>query len=271
MSLLNPNQVTADFDHSPGSADLPAEPALRLRNFIWFFCAGLPGIAAVSILVIPSLLGNRPGPMPIWVMSVAAGLQSAVTLALAVWVGLVLKQRLGLRSPVFQALVASRPWLGELRSQIPPGFLGGLIGAAVLVLVAKFTPPSLLAIQGKMEPFHIVARVLYGGVTEELMLRWGFMSCVLWLLWRFMQRSDGPPNTMYTLLAIAVSALMFGLGHLPAALALVGTLTTDVVAYVIVGNAAFGVIAGYLFWTYGLESAIIAHAITHLALAAFGY
>jgi hypothetical protein len=37
-----------------------------------------------------------------------------------------------------------------------------------------------------------------------------------------------------------------------------------VVAYVTIGNALFGVVAGYLFWRYGLEAAIAAHVSAHV-------
>src|SRR5690606_20504576 len=108
------------------------------------------------------------------------------------------------------------------------------------------------------------ARILYGGIREELMLRWGLMSLLLWLSWRFIQRKSTSPSALLYWLAIIASAVLFGVGHLPAAHALVGDLSFPVVAYVIGGNAAFGVLAGWLFWRFGLEAAILAHAITHV-------
>jgi membrane protease YdiL (CAAX protease family) len=65
-------------------------------------------------------------------------------------------------------------------------------------------------------------------------------------------------------LAIAVSALMFAAGHLPAASFLLGTLNVPVVAFVIGVNTAFGLLVGYLYWRHGLESAMIAHAQAHV-------
>jgi hypothetical protein len=38
--------------------------------------------------------------------------------------------------------------------------------------------------------------------------------------------------------------------------------------YVIIANSAFGFIAGFLYWRKGLESAIIAHMLTHVLLFA---
>ena len=63
--------------------------------------------------------------------------------------------------------------------------------------------------------------------------------------------------------------MLFAAGHLPAAQALTGALTVPVVAYVLVGNAAFGVLAGWMYWRRGLEAAVLAHMAAHL-LAGLG-
>jgi membrane protease YdiL (CAAX protease family) len=106
--------------------------------------------------------------------------------------------------------------------------------------------------------------VLYGGVTEELLLRWGLMTVLVWLTWRFLQRRSGTPQPIYIWLAIVVSALLFGAGHLPATAMQVGELTGYAVLFVIGVNATFGLLFGYLYWRYGLEAAIIAHVTAHV-------
>jgi membrane protease YdiL (CAAX protease family) len=65
-------------------------------------------------------------------------------------------------------------------------------------------------------------------------------------------------------LAIAVSALIFAAGHLPAASFLLGALDGPVVTFVMGVNTAFGLLFGFLYWRHGLESAMIAHAVMHL-------
>jgi membrane protease YdiL (CAAX protease family) len=90
------------------------------------------------------------------------------------------------------------------------------------------------------------------------------MTALVWLAWRLLQRRRGTPHAVYIWLAIVVSALVFGAGHLPAAAALVGELTDDIVLFVVGLNTAFGVLFGYLFWRYGLEAAMIAHGTAHV-------
>jgi hypothetical protein len=45
---------------------------------------------------------------------------------------------------------------------------------------------------------------------------------------------------------------------------MVEELSASVVAYVVGGNAAAGILFGFLFWRHGLESAMIAHATAHV-------
>jgi membrane protease YdiL (CAAX protease family) len=87
---------------------------------------------------------------------------------------------------------------------------------------------------------------------------------LVWLAWRFLQHRSGPPQPVYIWLAIVVSALLFGAGHLPAAALQVGELTDNVVLFIVGTNAAFGLLFGYLYWRYSLEAAMIAHASAHV-------
>jgi hypothetical protein len=145
--------------------------------------------------------------------------------------------------------------------------VGGIFGAASIWAFTLVAPEPLLRLSNQF-PMPAAARLLYGGITEELLLRWGLMTLILWLLWRFIQRRRGTPSVSLVAVAIASSAVLFGVGHLPAASAMVGELTFGVSAYLVAANATFGLVAGWLFWRYGLESAIIAHITVHAMLLA---
>ena len=69
---------------------------------------------------------------------------------------------------------------------------------------------------------------------------------------------------MYVWLAIVTSALIFALGHLPVAHYFLGGLTPTTLSWVIGANMSLGILFGWLYWRRGLESAMIAHATTHL-------
>jgi membrane protease YdiL (CAAX protease family) len=103
------------------------------------------------------------------------------------------------------------------------------------------------------------------------MLRWGLLTVLVWLLWRFLQKAEGTPNVQYVVLAITISALIFGLGHLPLAFEISPQVTTPLTIYIVVGNTLFGLIAGYLYWQKGLESAMIAHMVFHVVIATIDF
>ena len=125
----------------------------------------------------------------------------------------------------------------------------------VLVLLGKF---------GKILP--LPTRQLYGGVTEELFLRWGLLTFLVWLFWRILRKGIGTPGPIVFITAIIISSLVFAAGHLPLAFFLVSEPTLALIGFVIVSNSLFGITAGVLYWKKGLESAILAHAIAHLVM-----
>ena len=53
-------------------------------------------------------------------------------------------------------------------------------------------------------------------------------------------------------------------GHLPAAHVFAGHLTVSIISYVLVGNTLAGIMFGYLYKRFGLESAMMAHGLAHL-------
>ncbi len=239
--------------------------------FLPLWLAGLLGIVALAWLVVPALAGRLPAEAPpVWVIQLASAAQSAVLLALAVWAGARLAPGLGLAAPVFAARCAGEPMWPVLRRQLPAALAGGIAGALILMAFAAFAPAALR----QEAPMPLAARVLYGGITEELLLRWGLMTFALWALWgawRRLRRITAMPAPAAIWLAIAVSALAFALGHLPAAWALAGPLPAETVAWILGANAVFGLIAGYLFWRRGLEAAMMAHGLAHLIAAATGH
>jgi membrane protease YdiL (CAAX protease family) len=60
-------------------------------------------------------------------------------------------------------------------------------------------------------------------------------------------------------IAIVVVAVAFGLAHLPATAAIGLPIDTLVASRAIVLNGIGGVAFGWLYWRYGLESAMVGH------------
>ncbi len=108
----------------------------------------------------------------------------------------------------------------------------------------------------------LLSSVLYGGLTEEVMMRWGLMSLVAWGLWR-LGGGRGTPARWVMALAMTVAALAFAAGHLPALASLLAP-TPGLVARTLLLNTLAGMVFGWLYWRHHLEAAMLAHATTHL-------
>lgn len=223
----------------------------------------IPGPVAISWLALPLLVDADSLPVPLQTLQIATAVQSIVLVALASALGALLGAKVGLRAPALSALASRGDVSSALIPQLLPGVIGGLLGAAVIIGFYAYAPSELATLQGQGS-IPLAARVLYGGVTEEVLIRWGLMTLLVWAGWRTLQRGSGVPSGTVIWLGIGVSALLFGVFHVPSVMASMGTVPPVVIAYITLGNAVFGIVAGYLFWRYGLEAAITAHVLAHV-------
>lgn len=237
--------------------------------------AGVLSFLLVDLSALIAALPQPPGEQvelpPPALLKLVSIIQPAVLMTLAVLVGVWLAGRVRLHSPAAEAAAGDGRFLAKLKPQIIPGVVTGLASGVAIVLtwvVAKpFLPPEFVARAEEFNTFIPAAvRLLYGGFTEELLLRWGVMTFLVWLAWRLAQKGKGEPRPIYFVGAIVVSAVIFGIGHLPIASALAGVLTLPMIIYVVTGNSIFGLVAGFLYWKKGLEAAIVAHMSAHLVL-----
>lgn len=181
-------------------------------------------------------------------------------------VGASLAHRVGLRS-VLAGTAPAAGWTGTAARAAGGGFALGLVLAAADAAAAPLLGPAWHALVAAAPggATATVMGVLYGGVAEEVMLRWGAMSLVAWAL-TLLLRSQARAVSMA--LAVAVAAMLFAAGHLPAVAAQLD-LTPAIVVRTLVLNGFAGLLYGWLFWRRNLEAAMVAHACTHLGLAAW--
>lgn len=255
-------QAAAEPPAADATHDAAAAPRWRLGLLLWL--AGMLGVAAFAMLPLPSAVATSSLRVPLWVVHAVGIAQSGLLLALAVALGTRLAPRVGLAAPVFEALAGGgRAWRA-LRPQLVPGVLGALLGGLVLLAFRQRAPSAVAtAVASGFDP-SLVVRVLYGGITEELLLRWGAMTLLLWLFAPGARRRGARPGSVAAAAAIAGSALLFGLGHLPTIVAYGGALTGDVIVWTLAGNGIFGTVAGVLFRRHGLEAAMLAHGLAHV-------
>lgn len=257
-----------------------ASPTIRrsrpfLRSFFTLYPLGLLGLLALAPSLVPtlsSLLARNPAPAPpLGLLITLTLVQSAVQLGVIVGLGTLASSVLHTRSLLVDRTLHGQPWWPALRPQLPLALLGTVpVVLAVIVLDRAFHPYLGAswheAVQN--QPVTVTSRVaalLYGGITEELLLRWGVMSMLAWGLWRTLQRRAAQPASWVFWTAITLAALLFGLGHLPA-VALLAPLEPLLVVRTVLLNALGGLWFGWLFWRRSLEAGMSAHAFTHVLL-----
>ncbi|HXD31663.1 MAG TPA: CPBP family intramembrane glutamic endopeptidase [Pyrinomonadaceae bacterium] len=249
----------------------------KTRLFVILWIAGMAGVLSFLLVDLSAFLASLPVtagtslPFPPLVLKLLSIIQTTILLSIAVLVGVVLAHRVGLSSPAAEAAAGRRNLVAAFKPQIVPGLVGGLAGGIAIPLTwllwRPFLPPTFVTRAEQLNrslPFP--TRLLYGGLTEELLLRWGVMTLLVWLAWRLLQKGRGKPRTIWFVCAIIISSVIFGLGHLPVVTALAVNFTVAIVGYIVFANSLFGLIAGYLYWKRGLEAAVIAHMSAHVVI-----
>ena len=187
--------------------------------------------------------------------------QPFILLVAGVGAGVALGERVGLRSWVTARLRGDPPPLMHVSGLALAALVGFGTGAVVVVLDRLFAPwIGLPSVASLPDIGTAIMAISYGGITEELTLRYGLMTFLVWVgakVWTTL-----PPGLYFG--ALLVSAVLFGAGHLPAMAALI-PLTPVVILRTVGLNALLGLAFGWLFWRRGLEHAMVAHIATHLA------
>jgi hypothetical protein len=226
----------------------------------------LAAVAARTHLSLPTLLA-------------LSTTQTAVLLLVAVGIGLAASRRLGLATPLIGAIVSKTPLPKYTAVTI---LLAGALGIAAGVLLLAmdhwlFAPlPSVAALiksagkgAGHPQAWQGLLASFYGAFGEEILMRLGLMSVVAILLrtiarWLGASREVALPSGVFWTANI-ITAIIFGLGHLPATAAIV-PLSTPLVVRAVVLNGTAGIVYGWLFRRFGLEWAMASHFCTDIVL-----
>ncbi|CUA89145.1 CAAX protease self-immunity [Chelatococcus sambhunathii] len=227
-------------------------------------------VASFATLPVAFALHGGMAGLPPWPVLIAGmALQALVVFALAAHLGLRSAEHVGLPgAPLLAALASGRPApLADARLDraVMVGLGVGLLVVAVDGVLFRGVLPPSAAIFGEVALWkRLLAGLLYGGLAEEILLRLFLVSALVYLLacgWREGARA----GTVPVVIAIAVAAIVFGLGHLPATAAL-APLTPAIVLRALLLNGLVGVVCGFIYVRRGLEAAMIAHAAAHLPL-----
>ena len=246
-----------------------------LKQFGILFVLGSVGIVMVTITSVP-LVEQRLAKLspeiltkvpPLWVLMLLQALQLTVLLAISILIGISCAYRVGLRSHLIDYWVLHTPKIPYSVIEMKWSLGVGVATAIVLFLLDRLMQPGLpealqAANNTKPSGLNLLTSMFYGGITEEILLRWGLMSLLVWIAWKGLKQGVTLPSQGIYQGAIVLAALVFGLLHLPATAAIV-PLTPLVIIRAILLNGIAGIAFGWLFWQYSLEAAMLAHISFH--------
>lgn len=214
-------------------------------------------------------LGLTPPPQVLLTLLV----QTGVLLAIAIGIGQFFGGPVGLGAPVLDAFIGGEQVGTRVRSfaRRAVGW-GALVGVAlILVDLGLLVATGRETVVGGLPPLWTRAlAAFYGGIFEELLLRFGLLSFFVWIAWKLWPARDGGPRDAGVWTAIVLAALVFGLGHLPILVASGGTVTPYLLVRSLLLNGIAGVVFGWLFWRDGLSAAVLSHFTADVVLHVVG-
>lgn len=192
-------------------------------------------------------------------------IQPFVIAMVALLVGHFFSYKIGLRSLLYEKFDQEKKIAEDLKDSLPCALvLGAVIGAVAIGFDVVFRPylPEVLQTPVSMPRFiQSVSSILYGGITEEIMLRWGFMTIVAYVI---SVKGELIRNWVFWT-SILLSALVFALGHYPVTADYLD-MTPLIWIRMLALNGLGGVIFGWLYWKHHLEAAILSHMFAHVTM-----
>lgn len=239
----------------------------KLKLGIFVFIIGFIGVLSILTMEIPipekaeKIISELFTP---WQFKLLSLINPSLMLLLAVSVGTILYDKVNFQLPIIEKLIYKNKTI-ELQCILKYGIIGGIIGGILITLTVivfyPILPPEFIELGKEIKP-SIAASFLYGGFTEEIIMRFGLMTFFVWLMFKVFKKLN--PSIYW--IGIIISAIIFGFGHFPIVFAMIGSPSIELLTYVLIGNAVGGIIFGWLYWKKGLESAIIAHVFAHVVM-----
>lgn len=247
--------------------------SLNWKIFFILLAASVFGIIAVlpyTLTLQADALSRVALPIPLPLLITIQVAQNAVVMAIIILIGLLLAKRIGLGLPILEAKLRGESVAAQVKSILLPSILLGVVAAIVIIGLDQFVfAPSLMAQDGVAEnalaaqlsqppAWQGLLASFYGGIDEEVLMRLFVLTLLAWLGKFINHTPEGRPTLLILWVANILAAILFGLGHLPITAQLF-EITPLVIARAILLNGLAGLAFGYLYWTRGLEAAMLSH------------
>ena len=232
------------------------------------FGLGLIGILSLLTMNIPlppeaeAILKEMFTPQQIKMLTL---INPTIMLIVAVIIGTILYRKVNLKVPLIEKIVGITNDNLNILNILKYGILAGVLSGVLLILVGivfnPILPSEFLELGESVKP-TLAARFLYGGLTEEILMRFGLMTLIVWIASKIFKGTK--PIAYWT--GIIIASILFALGHFPIAYQAVENPSTGLLMYILIGNTLGGLIFGWVYWKKGLESAFLAHIFAHIIM-----
>lgn len=250
----------------------PAPTQQQRGVFLQLLLVGILGIFVFSFATVIYTLPTLNETMnidtaqlpPNAVLVAIATIQPALLVALAIWAGLFLSKRMSVNiTPILTGAIKQTQSLIVLG--LGSGFVAGLLMLAVHQFI--FLPITEIPVNAATNYpawLGMIVVLLYGGIVEELLIRLGVMTLLLWIGTKI-QGASSPQveNHIFWIVNIIVT-IIFGLLHVVSAPVLLGIEVTSIVVVQALVLNSVSLLFGWLYWHKGLETAILSHMGFHL-------
>lgn len=204
-------------------------------------------------------------PLPLWlaIHGIIYGVMAAIAIPFGLWLG----TRVGLDAPVLRKLVrGDASELNPFRAAWGYALLWGLIGGVAVYAVAKAVPQETIGQNINQEavkaitsaPPWIPALASVGaGLSEETQFRYGVMALFVWI--GCVITDTNRPGQLNVWLSNILATLPFSAMHIANLVAIGGDITPASLGFIFFGNGLIALGFGWLYWRYGIESAMLSH------------
>lgn len=241
------------------------------RLFFLLLCAAIASVLAL-LPYLTALLGPRLAaqPLPLPLPAVVL-IQAFFNFSIATGLGLLAARALGLGAPILEKWLYGTTAVERRPIAVISLVMGLALGVMTLLVIMSPAGAPLRGLspipEGTLPLWKRLLACAYGGLGEEILMRLFLLSGLLWIATKIFRAS--PRNSVIFWTVNVLVALVFGAAHLPLAASL-HALTPDVVTVVIALNAFVALGFGYLYWSRGLEAAMLAHFTVDILLHVIG-
>lgn len=195
--------------------------------------------------------------------------RGTVLLIISLITGLILGKRVGLRTPVLESLFVGRGLPAGFYSSVKLSvFLGVLLGTIIFVadrFVFSAGIEPLTVILSSPPLWQRFLYSFYAGIVEEIILRFFFVTLLVWISWKIKRTSEGLPTDTGVWISILLVGVIYSISYLSALSISVDSnplLTAGILLVSLMTGGTFG----WLYWKKGLEASIIANVTATMTL-----